>query len=207
MGDGRGDGVEGLIVRARAGDGEALGMLLDCHRAELMGLARRHLAPGLAGRLDPSDVVQQAFLEAAQGFALFRGGSGAELAAWLRRILEFGLANVARDHLVTAKRAAGREMSMNAPYGVRSVIGERLPSADTSPSLRASRLEQAARLLAALASIPADQREAVRLRHIEGWPLERIADTLERSPEAAAGLIKRGVKALRDRLKTAEEDG
>jgi len=203
--DGCGDEVELLLARARAGDGEALGALLDRRRAELLGLARRRLAPDLAARLDASDVVQQAFLEAAESFALFRGASGPEFDAWLRRILEFNLVNLARDHLMTGKRAVRRECSLDDSAGKGLALRERLPSAESSPSLRVARLEQAARLLEALAALPDGQREVVRMRHLEGWPLERIATALKRSPEATAGLLKRGVRALRERLKPDEE--
>ncbi len=67
------------------------------------------------------------------------------------------------------------------------------------------RLEQAARFLEALGQLPPDQREAVRLRHVEGLPIDEIAARLGRSPEAAAGLLKRGLHALRARLREREE--
>ena len=74
----------------------------------------------------------------------------------------------------------------------------------TTPSQKAIRGEQANRLAQALAALPDDQREAVRLRHLEGWPLDDIARHLGRTPAATAGLIKRGMKALRRRLHESE---
>jgi RNA polymerase sigma-70 factor, ECF subfamily len=67
----------------------------------------------------------------------------------------------------------------------------------TTPSQKAIRIEQSEHLSHALEALPEDQREAVRLRHLEGWALADIAVRLGRTPAATAGLIKRGMKALR----------
>jgi len=198
--------IEDEIERARSGDGRALGALLERFRESLHHLSRRRMGAALSRRLDASDVVQQTFLEAHQSIGRFRGTSEAELLAWLRHILEFNLADAARNHLATGKRNAAREASLDdSRYGAGG-LHRRLASGHTSPSLRAVRLEQAARFLESLELLPPDQREAVRLRHIEGWPLDRIALHLQRSPEAAAGLLKRGLQALRARLRPHGEE-
>ena len=57
------------------------------------------------------------------------------------------------------------------------------------------------RLAAVLESLPEMQCEAVRLRHLEGWPVEEIARELELSISAAAGLIKRGLRAMREQVR------
>jgi RNA polymerase sigma-70 factor (ECF subfamily) len=203
------DDVADLIARARSGDRGALGTLLDRHRGLLRRLASQQLNPALGRRLDASDMVQQTFLEAAESFERFRGTGEAELAAWLRRILEYNVAGAARDHLFRQKRAAGREASLDESRGDGVAWRDRLASQQTSPSLRAVRLEQAARFLEALGQLPLDQREAVRLRHVEGLPIDEIAARLGRSPDASAGLLKRGLHALRALLREpgASTDG
>lgn len=197
--------IEALIARAREGDREALGSLLDRHRGTLQRLARQGLDPALGRRLDASDLVQQTFLEASQSFTRFRGAGEAELAAWLLRILECNLASTARDHLVRRKRAVRRETSLDESRAGGLPWRDRLAAQQSSPSLRALRLEQAALFLAALEQLPADQRAAVRLRHLEGLPLVEIAARLGRSSEAAAGLLKRGLHTLRQRLCDPQE--
>ena len=77
----------------------------------------------------------------------------------------------------------------------------------SSPSQKAIRGEEAERLGQALAALPNDQREAVRLRHLEGWALADIACHLGRSPAATAGLIKRGMQALRRQLQKMKDEG
>jgi RNA polymerase sigma-70 factor (ECF subfamily) len=198
--------IEDEIDRARSGDGCALGELLERFREPLRHLSRRRMGAALSRRMDASDVVQQTFLEAHQSIGRFRGTSEAELLAWLRHILEFNLADAARKHLATGKRDAARETSLDDFNGGGGGFRRPLVSAHTSPSLRAVRLEQAAQFLESLELLPPDQREAVRLRHVEGWPLDRIAHHLQRSPEAAAGLLKRGLQALRARLRPRGEE-
>ena len=79
-------------------------------------------------------------------------------------------------------------------------LKQELDAGLSSPSQKAMRGEEAQRLSQALTALPADQREAVRLRHLEGWALSDIAAHLGRTPAATAGLIKRGMQALRRRL-------
>jgi len=76
-----------LLSRARGGDRDALGQLLELYRNYLMLIARGQLGPGLRMRLGASDLVQETFLEAHRDFPRFEGATEADLLAWLRRIL------------------------------------------------------------------------------------------------------------------------
>src|SRR5262249_41270611 len=80
-------GVRAGVVHSRGGvrmpdESPADGRSLERHRDYLRLLARLHLDPRLRGKFDPSDAVQLTLLKAHQGLAQYRGGSGAELAAW-----------------------------------------------------------------------------------------------------------------------------
>lgn len=185
---------------AKAGDDNARGALFERFRPYLRLLADRQIGEQLGRRLDPSDIVQETFLEAHRDFRRFQGSSPGELAEWLRAILDHNIAQAVRDHALAAKRAVGREQSLVDPDGTVQWQGP--ASGHSSPSQRAMRGESAVRLALALERLPADQREAVRLRHLEGWPIQRIADHMGRSLVATAGLIKRGLQALRHLLPT-----
>jgi RNA polymerase sigma-70 factor (ECF subfamily) len=176
------------------------GTALERYRPYLMLLARMHLDPRLRGKLDASDVVQQTLLEAHQARGQFRGTSKAEEAAWLRQILAHNLDNALRD-LLRDKREVRREQSLEAAIEESSRRVEAwLVAEQSSPSERAERHEQGIRLAAALAELPGAQRTALTLHHLERQPLEAVARHIGRSREAVAGLIKRGLRTLRERL-------
>jgi len=189
-----------LIGRARRGDEAALGRLLEENRAALLAEAERQLRRRLAARVDSADIIQQTFLEAHRGFERFEGHSEIQFASWLRTILNRNIAGQLRDHTRVAKRDLRRERSLDDSRGGGEPLWRRIVAGQSTPSQRAMRAEDFARLAVALGTLTKDQREAVRLRHLEGWPLARIAERLGRTPAAAAGLIKRGVQALRERI-------
>jgi RNA polymerase sigma-70 factor (ECF subfamily) len=173
---------------------------LEGFRAYLRLLARLHLDPRLQGKLDPSDLVQQTMLQAWQALGQFRGQSSAELAGWLRGILANNLAAAVRE-FARAKRDVRREQSLEAALAESSARLEQWIAAEqSSPSSQADRNEQALLLAQALERLPAAQRDALVLQHWQGWSLAAIGEYMGKSPEAVAGLIKRGVKALRHLL-------
>jgi RNA polymerase sigma-70 factor (ECF subfamily) len=182
--------VADLLSRARAGDADAAGLLLEKYRPYLRLIAQRLLDQNLAARLDASDLVQQTCLSVLGRLPQFDGRDEAQFIAWLRTIHEHNIADAIREHLKTAKRAAGREVSLDAEQ-----LAAQLRA--SSPSQRVLVGENAARLAAALADLPEDQREAVRLRYLEGRSLAEIAERTGRSIVAAAGLVKRGLIQLR----------
>lgn len=170
---------------------------LERYRAYLRLLARLHLDPRLRGKLDPSDVVQQTLVQAYQALGQFRGHSAGALTAWLRQILARNLARAVRD-FAREKRDVAREHSLEAALAESSSrLDAWLAAEQSSPSQRAERNEDAARLAAALEQLPEAQREALVLQHWHGWSLAQIGAHLERSPEAVAGLLKRGLQQLR----------
>jgi RNA polymerase sigma-70 factor (ECF subfamily) len=183
---------------------EEAGRLLESFRAYLRLLARLHLAPQLRGKLEPSDVVQQTMLQAYQALGQFRGQSEAECAAWLRQILARNLAQALRD-FGRAKRDLAREKSLQAALDASSARLEAWLAADqSSPSQRAEQAELGLRLAEALEQLPEAQREALVLQHWQGLSLAEIGAHLRRSPEAVAGLLKRGLKQLRHLMRESE---
>lgn len=189
-----------LLACARVA-GAVFGELLESFRAPLTRRAEELLAGRISARVDAGDVVQQTFLEAHTAIDRFAGASVGEFAAWLDAILQNNVAGLIRDHTRAKKRAVARECSLSATPSAPAPLP---PAGITSPSQRAMRAEDVERLVRALAALPDDQREAVRLRHLEGWPLVAIAERLNRPPGAAAGLIKRGMQALRAALQKGD---
>jgi RNA polymerase sigma-70 factor (ECF subfamily) len=167
-------------------------------------LARLHLPPRLRGKLGASDLAQQSLLAAYRSREEYRGRTDAELAAWLRQILAHQLAHAIRD-LGRAKRDISRERSLEAALEASSARLEQwLAAEQSSPSARIQRQEQAVQVAAALETLPEAQREALVLHYWQGWTLPQIGAKLGRSPAAVAGLLQRGLKALRQQLSLAE---
>jgi RNA polymerase sigma-70 factor (ECF subfamily) len=177
---------------------------LDRFRAYLHLLARLQLDPRLRTKLDPSDVVQQTLMQAHAARDQFRGSSPEELTAWLRQILARVLGHAVRD-FARGKRDVTQERSLDAALDASSTRLETFLAADqSSPSERAGRNEQLLRLADALANLPESQREAVVLHYWQDWSLAEIAEHLHRTTSAVAGLLNRGVGALREQLRPAE---
>jgi RNA polymerase sigma-70 factor (ECF subfamily) len=173
---------------------------LEGYRDYLRLLARVQLSPRLQAKVDASDIVQQALLEAHRCHGQFRGQSEAERLAWLRAILANVLAAAARRFSASA-RDLGRERSLEAEVDLSSSRLECLLAADqTSPSEQAVRGEDLLRLAHAMACLPPDQRRVVELHHLKGMPLAEVAALMGRSRPAVAGLLFRGLNKLRELL-------
>jgi RNA polymerase sigma-70 factor (ECF subfamily) len=182
-------------------DAEDAARSLDQFRSYLGLLARLQVEPEFLGKLDLSGVVQQTLFEAQQDLAQYRGRSDGERRAWLRRILANNLHDEVRK-LTSRKRDVTRERSLEASLDQSSSRLELwLVAEQSSPSQRAMRNEQLEKLADALDKLPLDQRAAVELHHLRGWPLADVARHLRRSKPAAAGLLHRGLTKLKELLK------
>jgi RNA polymerase sigma-70 factor, ECF subfamily len=173
---------------------DTAGLGLERFRHYLLLLARLRLGDRLGAKLDPSDVVQQTLLEAHRKQAQFQGRTDAELAAWLRQMLTYGIADAVRT-FGRAKRDAGRERSLDDSA---ERLEAWLAAEQSSPSERAQREEQLLLLADALAQLPEDQRRAVELKHLEGCTVAQIAGRLGKSATAVGGLLRRGMTRLRE---------
>jgi RNA polymerase sigma-70 factor (ECF subfamily) len=179
---------------------EADGLAVERFRDYLVLLARAQLGEGLRGKLDPSDVVQQTLLDAHRQRAQFRGDTPAAMAAWLRRMLACNLADALRA-LGRQKRDAAREHSLDQSS---ARVEAWLAAEQSSPSEQAQRGEELLRLTEALTALPEAQREALVLHYWQGQTLAETAAHLGRTATAVAGLLQRGLKALRATLKDPE---
>lgn len=198
MGDVRTDAME-LWRQVQAGDRSALGELLERYRAYLTVLARMQISRRLQGKVDALDVVQETFLEAHRDLAQFRGASEKEFAHWLRQILATNLANLVRRYYGTQSRDVRleRDLALDLDRSSR-VLGRAVAAAGSSPSHQAARREQAVLLAEALEALPADYREALVLRHLEGLTFPEVAQRMGRTVHSVEKLWARGLTRLRE---------
>ncbi len=187
-----------LLEQARAGDGPALGRLLESYRPYLGVLARVQIGRRLQGKADAEDVVQEAFLGAARDFPQFRGASEGEFRAWLRQILASLLANLVRHYQGTQRRDIRLERQLSVELDQSSVALDRgLVAPISSPSQQAARREQGVVLADALARLPPDCRDLLILRHLEGLTFPEVAQRMGKTIDVVKKLWPRALAGLR----------
>ncbi|HEX5244973.1 MAG TPA: sigma-70 family RNA polymerase sigma factor [Tepidisphaeraceae bacterium] len=190
-----------LLQQARGGNEKALGQLLESYTRYLTLLARVQIGRRLQGKVDPSDVVQETFLEAHRQIANFRGNSEGELVAWLRRILAGQIALTLRRFLGTKGRDLKLERELAAQLDQSSeILDGGLVASNSTPSQHASRREQALLLADALDRLPEDYREVIILRHLEGLSFAEVSQRMERSEDSVQKLWVRALANLRRSL-------
>lgn len=192
---------ERLMQLARTGDAGALGQLLGLYRTYLKLLARLQISRRLQGRADPSDLVQEAFLEANQSFGRFHGTSEGELVAWLRQIMATKISDFVRRHLGAKCRDARLERDAASDLDQSSrLLEEMLTGGESSPSQRAARRELSVLLADALERLPDHYREVLILRHLEGISFPEIARRMGRSVDSVKNVWTRALVRLRRSL-------
>lgn len=191
------DSVERLLIEARASEASR-GRLLERYRHYLMLLSRTQIGRRLQGKADPADLVQETFLEAHRSFGGFRGDTEAAFLAWLRRILATRTAKLVRHYGGTKARDVDLERTLELELDSSSdVLGRGLIASGASPSESATRREQTLLLADAIDRLPADYREVILLRQLEGLPFADVAGRMGRTVDAVQKLWVRALDALR----------
>jgi RNA polymerase sigma-70 factor (ECF subfamily) len=182
-----------LLRRAGAGNAKALGQLLETYRVYLRFLARQQIGRRLQGKVDPSDLVQEAFLGATRDFPHFRGSTEKEFLGWLRQILASLLANLVRHHGTQKRNFRLEEQLADELEQSTQGIAKNLVDAQASPSEQADGREQAVLLFNALESLKPQDRDLLTLRHLDGLTFPEIAQQLGQTVDS---LKKRWPRAL-----------
>jgi RNA polymerase sigma-70 factor (ECF subfamily) len=186
-----------LLHRAQAGDGPALGKLLERYSSYLTLLARLQIDRRLQGKVDAADLVQETFLEAHRDFAQFRGTTPEEWAGWLRQILATNVANQVRRYLGTRARDVRLERRLVVELEASSQALDRgLAASQSTPSEQAARREQALLLAEALQQMPESYREVIILRQLQGLSFPEVSRCMGRSLDSVKNLWARALARL-----------
>src|SRR6516164_131502 len=192
-----------LIDRAIQGDQGAWGVLLARHRDRLRRMVSLRLDRRLQGRVDASDVIQEAMLEASHRLAEYRQNPAMPFFLWLRYLTGQRLLEQHRRHLGAQGRDAGREISLYRgamPETTTAALAAQLLGRHTSPSQAAQRAERKIRLQEALNSLDAIDREVLALRHFEHLDNGEVAQVLGLDKSAASKRYARALIRLKDIL-------
>ncbi len=176
--------TQDLLERAQAGEPRAFEELFAGYRAYLLQFVELRLDPKLRSRVDASDVVQEAQMEAARRLQGYLEGPPVPFRLWLRQIAQDRLLNLQRRHATTARRAVGREQSL--PERSSLLLAQQLLAAGSTPSQRLNRRELARRLRQGMAQLSESDREILLLRNVEGLSNREVGHLLGIEPAAAS---------------------
>ena len=192
-----------LLKRAVRGDHRGWGDLLDRHRERLRRMVALRLDHRLQGRIDPSDVIQEAHLEAWSRLAEYVRDPKMPFFLWLRFLTGQKLITLHRRHLGAQMRDPALEVSLYRgalPGASSAALAGQLLGHDTRPSEAAVRAELKIRVQEALNNMDATDREVLALRHFEQLSRGESAQLLGISEAAVSKRYFRALKRLKEIL-------
>ena len=194
---------EQLVERIRQHDGEALGHYLDARRPQLLAFIDHQLGAGLRRKVEPEDMLQEVSVEAFRSLPQIELGDR-DVFGWLCQVAERRIIDAHRKFFGTLKRDAGREVPLGTPGGdtQHAAIIDMLVASMTTASQAFSRNLREVKLAQAIATLPEDQREALRMRYVENLPSKEIAQRLGKTDGAVRVMLTRSLGKLQELLGT-----
>jgi RNA polymerase sigma-70 factor (ECF subfamily) len=192
------------LERAVQGDQQAWRALLGRHQDRLRRMIALRLDPRVQGRIDPDDVLQEAFREAAAHLPEYRQQPAVPFFLWLRGIAGNVLLAWHRQHLGMQMPDAGREVALyrgTLPQASSAALAAQLLGGDPRPDEAAFRAERKMLLQQALNTMDPLDREVLTLRHFEQLSTAEVARVLGIPNTTAAKHYLRAVKRLNDILR------
>jgi RNA polymerase sigma-70 factor, ECF subfamily len=194
-----------LLRQGAAGDPHAFGALWNRYRERLKRMVRLRLDRRLQGRLDPSDVLQEAFLDFARRAGEFAANPEVSFFLWLRTLTGQRLQMLHRQHLGAKMRDAAREIALHRgpmPQATSVSLAAQLLGQFTSAHAKVARAEMQLLLQEALNGLDPIDREVLALRHFEELSNAETAAVLGIDRSAASSRHLRALKRLRQVLKS-----
>jgi RNA polymerase sigma-70 factor, ECF subfamily len=190
-----GSDTDALMHRAREGERTARDELLERHRARLLRMVAMRIDPRTSARIDASDVVQDALLNAYQRLSEYLRHPQQPFYIWLRQITWDRLIDLHRRHINTQYRSVRREHHWRPGLNDESVhdLAASLVASGVNPSRRMRQAEMQARVRVALNTLQAADREILVMRHLEQLEVHEIAEILGIS---ATNVTTRHLRAL-----------
>ena len=192
-----------LVCRAGNGDRQATSELLAKYRDRLTKMVRLRLDRRLYGRVDPSDIVQDATIEAVRRLPKYAKSPPMGFFLWLRWLTGQKLTDAHRHHLGAQKRAANHEVSLYRgamPEATSMALAAQLLGQLTSPSEAAQRAETQMKVQEGLNNLHPDDREVLVLRHFEHLSNDETAQVLGVKKSAASKRFIVALKRLKEQL-------
>jgi RNA polymerase sigma-70 factor, ECF subfamily len=192
-----------LVQQAASGDQDAWAALVSRHRGRLKCMVAMRMDRRLQGRIDPSDVVQEACLVASKHIESYASRPNMPFYLWLRWIAGQRLMDQQRRNLGSKAREVNREIALyqgSFPESTCAGLAAQFLDKLDSPSEDAIRIEQSAKLQEALNQLEPIDREILALRHFEQLSNGEAAHLLGLDKSAASKRYARALIRLRDLL-------
>jgi RNA polymerase sigma-70 factor (ECF subfamily) len=194
-----------LLNLAAQGDASAATALLTRHRDRLRRMVQLRIDRRLASRLDPSDIVQDALIEAHKRLANYAQKREIPFYPWLRSLAWEKLIEMKRRHLIAQRRSVTREATgLDLSGDSQMILVDRLAAATAAPSEELIRQEINARIEHSIGNLPERDREVIILRHLEELSFVEIGAVLGLSQDAVHSRYRRAIQRLHRALH--EED-
>ncbi|MCE9606577.1 MAG: sigma-70 family RNA polymerase sigma factor [Planctomycetia bacterium] len=191
-----------LLQRVRSGEPNAVAELAEVRRPQLLVYVARQLGYALRAKVEPDDIVQDAVIRAVRHPHLFASADRDPFGV-LCHLAQESIVDAHRRFIEAQKRDAGREVPLQgspvSTDGGGGLLGL-LVASITTPSKAFSRDEREIRMWEALGTLPEDQREALRLRYVDGLPTKDIAQKLRKTDGAVRVMLTRSLDKLQQLL-------
>ena len=191
-----------LIDQAVAGDTTALEQLLLLHFPTLERHLEPRIPPDARRHLGAEDVLQDVLAQAFRDIKQFQYRDNGSFLAWLKTVAEHRLSDAIK-HIGRKKRGGDQHRLSAVDFAKTSTVGTLIDIVchdSHLPDDSAIRREAEMAIQVALASLPENQRDALRARYIEGQEVEQIAEKTGRTAGAVRGLLKRGKEKLAEAM-------
>jgi RNA polymerase sigma-70 factor (ECF subfamily) len=186
--------TSGLLAQVRAGERRAFERLFDRHRAYLLRVVAARLDAGATARVDPSDVVQEAQLEAYRRLPDYLAARPMPFRLWLRKTAQERVLMARRQHVEARRRSATREVPL--PDRSSLMLARPFLAVGSTPSQKLRRVELADRVRQAVARLTEADQEILLLRTYEGLSNQEAAYVLGLDPATASKRHGRAVLRL-----------
>jgi RNA polymerase sigma-70 factor (ECF subfamily) len=193
---------QAFVLRLREGDRGALGDLFSLHRQRIWRMIRFRMDRRLAARIDPDDVLQEAFLAARTRIDNFLAEPHGSFFVWLRMIALQTLFDQHRHHIGAGMRNAALDVRIDQADSSNTslCLATQLVGTLPSPSQAAAGLEMMQQLERAIASMAELDQEIIAMRHFEDLTNVESAEALGISPTAASNRYVRAIARLKEIL-------
>jgi RNA polymerase sigma-70 factor (ECF subfamily) len=199
-----------LMQRARAGDAGAVADLFHRYRDRLRRMVHLRLDRRLQGRLDPSEVLREAYRDYERRLGEYTANPTPPFFLWLRAVIGQKLNELHSHHLGATGGDGGQEVSLYRgalPQASSLSLAAQLLGGLTSASLAAARADTQLRVQEALNSMDPLDREVLTLRHFEMLSNEETAQVLGLKKKVASDCYVRALKRLKELLAGLPEWG